>query len=133
MGRVQYDRRRSLVDLPGLDADEPVLHHVNPPHTVGAGDRFETPDQLDQRHRDTVDRGRDALLEVQLDMGRRVGRVGRRFGQRVDLLRRLRPRILEHTTLDRSPPEIRVGAVRAIDRGGHGDTALPRVGNLGGT
>ena len=53
------------------------------------------------------------LLELDLDIGRRVRRLRRRFGERVDIVRRLGPGILEHAALDGAPPEVLVRAVRA--------------------
>ena len=42
----QRDRARGLVDLAGLDADEPVLDHVDPADALGAGAPVELLDRL---------------------------------------------------------------------------------------
>ena len=83
-----------------------------------------------QRHRDAVDERRHAALERDLDVRRLVGALGGRLRQGVDLLGRLDPRILEDSALDGSAPQVRVGAVRALDGRRHGNAALPRVLDL---
>ena len=52
---VQDDRRRRLVDLARLDADQPVLDHVDPADAVRAGNRLEAFDHFEERHLDAVD------------------------------------------------------------------------------
>ena len=108
---VQHDRGRRLVDLARLDAHQPVLHHVDAADAVRAGDRFERFDQLDERHLDAVGAHRHAALELDFDVGRLVGTVLRRPRQRVDVVGRLLPGILEHAALDRAAPQIGVDAV----------------------
>ena len=132
VGGVQDDGGGGLVDLPRLDAHEPVLAHVDAPDAVGAGDGLEARDELDEGHRHPVDRGRHAPLEVEAHVGGRIGRTGRRLRQRVDLFGRLGPGVFQHPALDGLAPQVEVGAVGAVDGGGHGNAALPGVLDLGG-
>jgi hypothetical protein len=86
---VQDDARGRLVDLARLDADEAVLDHVDAAHAVRAGDGLEALDQLEQRHLHTVGADRHPALEIDLDVGGRVGQPRPRLGERVDVLGRL--------------------------------------------
>ena len=86
--------------------------------------------QLRQRHRHAVDPGRYAALELHLHVGRRVRSAGRRLRQRVDVLRRLLPGVLQHAAFDRLAPQVRVGAVGTVDRGRHRNAVLAGVGDL---
>ena len=61
--RDQGDRGGRLVDLAALDADQPVLDDVDAADAVLAGEHVELLDGLQRRHRDAVDRRRDALGE----------------------------------------------------------------------
>ena len=56
----QRDRAGGLVDLAALDADQPVLDHVQPADALGAGAGVELLDGLQHGHRLAVDRRRDA-------------------------------------------------------------------------
>ena len=100
MRGVQHHSGGSLVDLARLDPHQPVLDHVDAADAVRAGDRFERLDQFDQRHVDPVGANRHAALEVELDVGRFVRTMLRRSGQRVDVVGRLLPRILQHAAFD---------------------------------
>ena len=124
---MENDRRRRLVDLARLDADQAVLDHVDAADAMRAGDRAEAVDELDDRHRHAVDRRGHAALEGDFDVRRFVRAIARRPGQRVDLFGRFGPEILERTAFDRAAPEIGVGAVGAVHRRRHRDSSLPRV------
>ena len=76
--------------------------------------------------------GRHALLPVNLDVRWRVGRLRRRFRQRIDVIRRLVPWIFQDAAFDRTAPEVLVRAVRARLRCRHRHVAHTRVFNLFG-
>ena len=123
----QDDRGRRLVDLAALDPDCTVLDHVEPPDPVAAGERVQPRDQLRERQLLTVERDGNAGLEAD----RHLDRLGRRAGvarERVRLLRRRRPGILEHACLDRAPEEVLVDRerrrLRRLDGNALGDRVL---------
>ena len=112
--RVRGDERhraRRLVHLAALDADSAVLDHVDPADPVGTGKTVGLCDELGERELLAVERHRDALLEADddLDRCRRARWVG---GERVRLLGRRGPRILEDAGLDRAAEEVLVDRVR---------------------
>ncbi len=80
MGEDQGERRGALVDLAALDADPPVLDHVDAAPAVVADRAAEALDQLDQPHRRAVERNGDALVEGHHDLGPFRGRVLGRCG-----------------------------------------------------
>ena len=96
-----------LVDLTGLDAHEPVLHHVDTPHALGPGPAVELLDGLQRGDLPAVDGHRDALLEGE---GHLVGqrRVGGVIGVDVDVLSGGIPQVLEEPGLDGTPPDVLV-------------------------
>ena len=57
--------RRALVDLPALDADQPVLDQVDPADALRAGAGVELGDQLDEAQRDGR-RGRSGTPSTKL-------------------------------------------------------------------
>ena len=76
----ERQRRRALVDLAALDADPPVLDHVDAAEPVRADDRAEPVDELDEPERLAVERDRDAAVELDDDLARL--RAARRVGAR---------------------------------------------------
>ena len=46
----ERDRARRLVDFAALDADQPVLDHVQPPHALGAGAVVQLEDCVQDGH-----------------------------------------------------------------------------------
>src|SRR5439155_799049 len=127
---MEQHRGRRLVDLPRFDADEAVLDHVDPPHTVFSTDDVQGLDQVDAALLFAVEADGHAFDERDLELvrGRRdLLRVGRPL---VDVAWRTTPRILEHTCLDRAAPEVFVDAVWALLRGLDRNAVLARVVDL---
>ena len=60
----QRERARALVVLAALDADAPVLDHVDTAPAVRTDPRGRREDELVERHRLTVERDRNPLLEA---------------------------------------------------------------------
>ena len=58
VGVDEHHRRRGLVDLAALDADGPVLDHVDPADPVRPGRLVELPDEREQRQLLAVQRDR---------------------------------------------------------------------------
>ena len=108
VGRVQYDRRRTLVNLPGLDAHQPVLHMVDPTHAMPATDRVQVADQGDSPHRLAVDGDGCATLEANLDIHWLIWSFGCRSGPQVGVFRRLQPRVFQLTGLHAAAPQVLV-------------------------
>ena len=111
----QGDRAGALVDLAALDADEAVLHHVEPADAVGACATVELLDHLEHRHRATVDGRRDAVDEPDDDLVRvpgccRVLRIA------VEVLDRTVPDVLEEAGLHGTTPDVLVDGVRRLLR-----------------
>ena len=77
-----------LVALPALDADPPVLDHVDPAPPVRPDHGADGRDQLVQGHAHAVDRHRHARLEGDDQLG---GLGGGGHGHGEDVLRRLAP------------------------------------------
>ena len=127
---MEQHRGRRLVDLPRLDADEAVLDHVDPPHTVFSTDDVQGLDQVDAALLFAVEADGHAFDERDLELvrGRRdLLRVGRPL---VDVAWRTTPRILEHTCFDRAAPKVFVDAVWALLRGLDRNAVLARVVDL---
>ena len=127
---VQHHAGRRFVDLPRFDADQTVFHHVDAAHTMHTGDGFKAADQLGQRHDNAVDGRRHAFLPLDFHIGRCIGRIGGRFGQRVNLIRRLIPRVFQNAALDRASPQVFIGAVGTRLCRRHRHAAQARVLNL---
>src|SRR5437879_3507585 len=103
----ECDGAGALIDLATLDADEPVLDHVQPADTLRTRALVELLDGFE--HRDAsavdgcdcaVDETDDGLVGVARD--RRVLRVG------VHVLDRRVPYVLEEAGLDGAAPEVLV-------------------------
>ena len=74
----QRDRAGRLVDLAALDADQPVLDHVEPADALGAGAAVELLDRL--QHRDRARRRSPPAAGLEGDddlVRRRAGSPGR--------------------------------------------------------
>ena len=123
---VQRPRRRRLVDLARLDADETVLHEVRPPHAVLAGPLVQRLRERHAVHLVAIEADRASVRESDLDFSRGVRRVLRRPRPGIDLFGRRRPRISKDARFDAASPEVLVGAVRARFRRRHGHAALRR-------
>ena len=129
--RLMEDRsRRRLVDLPGLYSDQTILQMIHPPDAVPTGDLVELQDEFYTIHLDAVQRHREAPLELDLDPLRLVRGVPRIGRPRINLLRRLRPGILQHTRLNASPPEVLIYTIRTLLRHRHRNAVLPSILDL---
>ena len=130
MRLVQNHRCGSLVNLAALDPHQSILHVIDPPHSMLSSQRIQLLDQHRTVHRLTVQLRRTPLIELDLHIQRLV-----RCGQRIDrplirLRRRSDPRILEHTRLDRTPPQVLIDAENALLRRLHFDSVLRGVIDL---
>ena len=129
MRRDQRDRSGGLVHLAALDADGAVLDHVDPPDPVRACKTVRRAiSSASASSSPSSDTG-NAVLEADddLDRQRRARRVGR---ERVRLVRRRVPRVLEHARLDRAAEEVLVDRVRRGLRLHDGDALGERVLDL---
>ncbi len=130
MGLVQDHRRRRLVQLARLDADQPVLDVIDPADAVLAAELVEP---FDQRHAVellAVEADRPAVLEVDVDVSRLVGRLGRVDRPGEGLGRRFVPGIFEDAGLAASAKEVQIDAVRALFCRFDGDAVLGGEGDL---
>ena len=130
VGGVQDRRRRRLVDLAALDADEAVLDVVDPADAVRAAERVQPLDQLDRpaAARRRARPGCRPRTRSTISTG--VGRVGRRDRPLVDVGGRRDPRVLEDAGLERAAPEVDVDRVGRGLRDRDLDAALDRVVDL---
>ncbi len=109
MGRVQHRGRRAFVDLPGLDAHQPVLHVVDAPHAVGTGQSVQVTDQIGPGHGLAVHRRGHAALEMNLDAGRFIGCAGHGTGPGVGVFGGFQPGVLQFSSLHAPAPQVLVG------------------------
>ena len=131
MGGQDDGRRRDLVDVAHLQADDAVLDVVDDADAVAAADLGGALEQLDDPQALAVERHRHAALEADRDD---LGLVGRELGPGHELEDVVVGRVVElldPAPLRRAPPEVvvdRVGRVlgAALDR----DAVLARVGDL---
>ena len=77
-------RGRGFVDLARLAAGQPRGNQVNPSNAVQPGDCLEALDHLERQHLDAVHSDGFAGRELDLDVGRLIGAVTRRSGQRIE-------------------------------------------------
>src|SRR3954454_24585014 len=70
MRAVQDGRRRRLVDLAALDADQPILDVVDPTHSMRSTDLMETLDELDRTESIAIECDGDAALELDQQLDR---------------------------------------------------------------
>ncbi len=126
--RDERERRRALVDLAALDADAPVLDHVDAAPPVGADRGAELVDERHEIELLAVEAHRDARVEADDNVARLRGRVLGVASERVRLLRRRGPRVLEHAALDGAAPHVFVDRVELLD--GRFDRDLPLRGEI---
>src|ERR1700676_1116790 len=105
VGRVQGDRRRRLVYLAGLDADQAVLDVVDATDPARTRGRVELSDQAIALEPAPVDGHRHAALEPDLH-DHAGGVLARR--PLVDVIGGFDPRVLEDAGLDAATPQVRV-------------------------
>ena len=130
MGGVQDRRRRRLVDLAALDADEAVLDVVDAPDAVRAAELVEPtrPARPAASRSPSIATGMPPSNSIDdLD---RVGRVRRRDRPLVGVGRRRDPRVLEDAGLARAAPQVDVDRVGRGLRDRDLDAALVRVVDL---
>ena len=110
--RVQDRRRRRLVDLAALDADQAVLDVVDAADAVGAAERRAAarPARPAPAARRRARPGCRPRTRSMTSTG--VGRVGRRDRPLVGVGRRRDPRVLEDAGLARAAPQVDVDRVR---------------------
>ena len=99
MGGEQNGAARRFVHAPRLHADEPVLDEIEPADAVSPSERVELGQQVRGRKPMAVERDRVAALEFDRDIDRLVGRILRVDGARIDVVRDLLRRVLQHLTL----------------------------------
>src|SRR5205809_633892 len=125
------DRRRgTLVHLAGLDADDARFDVVDPSDPVAARQLAQSGDQINEVHGFSLKGGRFTAFEADRHI---AGLVRCRRGACrpcVDLLRRLDPRVLEDSALNRSAPQVFVRTVRRTVVDGDRDPPLLRVPDL---
>ena len=127
--RVEHDGGRRLMDLARLDAEQPILDHVDPADAVVAGNRRDGGKELDERHGHAVQRHRHTRLEGQLDV-RGIARSVLDRARELEHVRGwLRPGILEHAAGDRAAPQVGVRPVRVLQRRCHRYAAGRGVGD----
>ena len=130
VGHEQRHRRRRLVDLPRLDAHQPVLQHVYAPHAVLAGQGVQGRDQLHRPHLAAVQGHRHPLLEGHLHIGGGVGRAVEGPRPLEGVLGRLLPGVLQGPALHRASPQVHVHRVGAGLGDRHGDAVALGVFDL---
>ena len=87
---------RRFIDAARLHADEAVLDQIEPADAIVMAQAVELGEKRGGRHGLAVDGDGIALQELDLDVGRLVGRILRRDGALVDVGRRLLPRVFQH-------------------------------------
>ena len=131
--RVQDGAARRLVYAAALDADEPVLHDVQQADAVGPADLVELEDDLLGAELLTVEGDRDALLEIERDIGRSIGGLQRgdaHLEEALLLILRLVARVLEVEALVREVPEVLVLGVVGLAADLEGDVVRLGVVDL---
>ncbi len=102
--------RRGLVDLPALDADEPIFDVVDAADAVSACHDVELLDQRDWVEPLAVERNGHAALEADDDLDR-IGCLRRVDGPAVNVVARRHPGILQNSRFDRSAPQVHIDRV----------------------
>ena len=105
---------RRLVHAARLHADEAVLHQVEPADAVRTPERVELGQQISGRKRLAVERDGIAARELDGDIGGLVGRRLRIEGARIDVVRHLLRRILQHLPLRGGMQEIGIDRERRL-------------------
>ena len=119
-----------LVDAARFHADEAVLHEIETADAIVMAQPVELGEERGGRHRLAVDGDGIALLELDLDIGRLVGRILRRDGALVDIGRRFHPGVFQHLSFRRGVQQVgvdREGRLAALVLG-HRD--LVRLGEV---
>ena len=116
MGLVQDGTAGGLVDAAALHADQTVLNNIQQADAVRAAQLVQVLDQLNALHLLAVHGGGDALLEVDLDVGRLIGGLlgGNAQLQEAGLIvLRLQGRLFKVKTLMAQVPQVLIlGIVR---------------------
>src|SRR6478752_4402107 len=133
----EHHRARRLIDFAALDADQPVLDHVQPTDSLRTRALVELLDRLQRSDRPAIDRNRHAPFESDDDLVGRAPVDGRVLGVVVYVLGRRIPEVLEEAGLHRPAPHVLVDRERRalgdVDRNGvllgerDGLLARPRV------
>jgi len=119
VGLDKGQARGHLVALAALHAHKPVLHHVDAAEAVGPGDLVQGVDDTEEAHGLAVHSAGDALLEIDLHVGWRIGGARRVGGHGVDVRRRLAPGVFQNTALDGPAPQVVVDGIGRLGRGFH--------------
>src|SRR5712692_1450375 len=129
MGEDHRQRARTLVRFATLDADPPVLHHVDAAPAVLSDRGAEREHQFVQRHGHLVESHRDPAVEAHDELPWVARRVGQVAGERVRVGWRRDPGVFEDPALDGATPQVLVDGVRAllVDVDGDGNVVLDRV------
>src|SRR5664279_1210531 len=107
----QGDRAGALVDLPALDADQPVLDHVEASRPLRPRPGVQLGDDLQHRELAAVERDRYAVDEGDHHLVR-LPRDGRVRGVGVDVFDGAVPDVLQEARLHRATPDVLVDGVR---------------------
>ena len=127
MGEDQRQGAGTFVDLAALDADAPVLDHVDPTESVRTHHRVEFGQHQVQRRGHTVECHRRPPLKTDDTLERVLRRV--RDGGRplVDVVRRRDPRVFHGAALHRPADDVLVDRIRLLQRRGDRDAEPFRV------
>ncbi len=106
--RKQNGAARRLVHAARLHADETVLDEIEPADAVCAPERVERSEQIRGRKPLAIERDRVAALEIDHDITGLIGRRLRIERARIDVVRHLLRRVLQHLALRRGMQQIRV-------------------------
>ncbi len=132
--RDEGERGGHLVALAALQAHHTVLHKVKPAIAVVAGNLVELLDKRRERHLLSIERHGHALLEIDVNVSRRIGGLLRVLRHDPHVVRGLVPGILEHAAFDRATPQVVIDGVGVVVCAlGHRNAVLVRVGDLIGT
>ena len=119
VGCVQQRSGRAFVDLSGFDAHQTVLHMVDSPDAVGAGQGVQVIYQVGPNHAFAVDCLGHATLEMDLYVGRLIRSVCHGACPVVGVLGRFQPWVFQFSGLHAPAPEVLVGgepAAVGVDR-----------------
>ena len=129
VGLDQQQQPRGFVDLPALDAHNPVLDHVEPAEAMAAGQGVGATDQAHWIEANPIDAHRVALLKTDLhQLGLIRSRV-HTHGEGIDLLGRLHVGVFEGAGLDRAAQQVEVDRIGRLLAHRRGDAAALAVGD----
>ena len=114
VGEMEHGSRRRLVDAARLDADQAVLHEIEPPHAVRAGHPVQRLDHLDRAEPPSVERDRDTPFEGEGDLLGLVRGVERIDGQLEHALLGAVPDVLEVAAFVGEVPQVAVAAEEVL-------------------